>query len=120
MGSLTASLRRLVMMMVGFRVDLPALAAFDDHTMGIMMGHVDHKLGLACATAIRFVPAAFAHRRSGRVFKHVGTRRSFGRNEDHVELGHRLGLLFEGSELVFHTAHSAQKYQRQNLIGCAA
>ncbi len=120
MGALTARLRRLVMMMVGFRIDLPALAAFYDHAVCIVMSHIDHKLGLAGPAAIRFVTAAFAHRRSSSVFKHIGQRRSIRRNKNHVELGHRVGLVRNGINLISQTAQGGQKRQSLILIGCVA
>ena len=120
MGALIASLRRLVMVMVGFRVDLPALAAFDDDAMGVVRGHINHELGLARPAAIGLVPAAFANGRSRRVFKHVGTGCSFRRNQDHVELGHRVGLVRNGVNLIAQTAQSAHKRQSLMLTGCAA
>lgn len=120
MGALIASLRSLMMMVVRFRVDLPALAAFDDDAMGVVMGDVDHQFGLARPAAIRFIPTAFAHRRSGRVFKHVGAGCSFRRNQDHVELGHRVGLVRKRVNLIAQTAQSAQKRQSLMLTGCAA
>ena len=120
MGALTTGLRRLVMMMVGFRVDLPALSTFHNHAMRVMMGDVDHELGLARPAAIGFVPAAFANGRSGRVLKHIGTGRSFRRNQDHVELGHRVGLMRKGVDLIAQTAQSAHKRQSLMLTGCSA
>nr|WP_241765772.1 hypothetical protein [Hyphomonas chukchiensis] len=118
MGALTTSLRRLVMMM-GFGVDLPALTAFHDHAMRVMMGDVNHKLGLARAASIGFVAAAFANGRSGSVLKHIGTGCGFRRNQDHVELGHRVGLARKGINLIAHTAQRAPKCQSLIMTGCA-
>lgn len=120
MGALTARLRQLVMMMMGFGIDLPTFAAFYDHAVGIVMSHIDHKLGLASPAAIRFVTATFAHRRSSSVFKHIGLRRSIRRNKNHVELGHRGDLVRSGINLITQTAQGAQKRQSLILIGCLA
>tara|TARA_R110000787_G_scaffold4651_2_gene17682 strand:+ start:2599 stop:2961 length:363 start_codon:yes stop_codon:yes gene_type:complete len=120
MGALTIRLRRLVVVMVGFRIDLPAFTAFHDHTVGIVMGHIYHQLGLTSTATIRFVTTALAHRRSSRVLKHIGTRRSIRGNKNHVELGHRVGLVYKWGELIFQTAHGGQKCQSLSLKGCAA
>jgi len=119
MGALTASLRRLMMMVVGFRIDLAALAAFDDNAMGVMMGDIDHEFRLARPAAIRFIAAARTKRRSGRVLKHLSVSCRFGRNQDHVELGHRVGLVSKGVNLIAQTAQSSQNYQSLILTGCA-
>ena len=118
MVALTGRWRRLVMMVMGFRIELPALAAFHDHAMGVMVGDVDQKLGLASAAPVGFVSAAFAHGRASRMFEDVRTGRGFWRNQDHVELGHRAGLMENWERFQAHTAHGRANCQRG--IGSAA
>ena len=112
MGALTGRPGQLVMM-VRLCIQPPALAAFHDDTVRIMVPDIDQELGLAAAAAIGLVPAAFAHGRAGRVFKNVRTGGGFGRNLDHVELGHGTGLVEKGAGLTAHTAHGDTNCQHR-------
>lgn len=112
MGALTGRPGQLVVM-VRLCVQPPALAAFHDDTVRVMVPDIDQELGLAAATAIGLVPAAFAHGRAGSVFKNVGAGCGFGRNLDHVELGHGTGLVEKGAGLTAHTAQGDKNCQHR-------
>lgn len=84
----------LVVMVVRFCIEAPALATLHDNAVRIMMSHVDQQLRLARATAIGFVTAAFARGRSGRVLQNIGALRLGRCQQDHVELGHGENLFF--------------------------
>tara|TARA_R110000782_G_scaffold140971_2_gene233637 strand:- start:1699 stop:2052 length:354 start_codon:yes stop_codon:yes gene_type:complete len=112
MGALTGRPGQSVMM-VRLCIEPPALAAFHDDAVGIMVPDIDQELGLAAAAAIRLVPAAFTHGRAGRVFKNVGAGCGFRRNLDHVELGHGTGLVEKGAGLTAHTAHGDTNCQHR-------
>ncbi|MFT5774837.1 MAG: hypothetical protein ACI93G_001784 [Hyphomonas sp.] len=112
MGALTGRPGQLVMM-VRLCVQPPTLAALHDDTVRVMVTDIDQELGLAAATAIRLVPAAFAHGRAGRVLKNVRVGCGFARNLDHVELGHGTGLVEKGAGLTAHTAQGDKNYQHR-------
>lgn len=112
MGALTGRPGQLVMM-VRLGIQPPALAAFHDDTVRVMVPDIDQELGLAAAAAIRLIPAAFAHGRSGSVFKNVRAGCGFGRNLDHVELGHAKGLVGNGTGLTAHTAQGDKNCQHR-------
>jgi hypothetical protein len=100
-------------MMVRLCVQTPALAAFDYNTMRIVMADIHQKLGLAGSASIGLVAAAFTHRATRRMLKNVGPRSGVWRQKYHVELGHRSGLVGNGSGLIAHTAQGWPKYQRR-------
>ena len=112
MGALTDRPGQSVMM-VRFCIEPPALAAFHDDAVGIMVPDIDQEPGLAAAATIRLVPAAFAHRRARRVFENLRAGCGFGRNLDHVELGHGTGLVGKGAGLTAHTAHGDENCQHR-------
>tara|TARA_R110002167_G_scaffold47613_4_gene140952 strand:- start:1699 stop:2052 length:354 start_codon:yes stop_codon:yes gene_type:complete len=112
MGALTGRPGQSVMM-VRLCIEAPALAAFHDDAVRVMVPDIDQELGLAAAATIRLVPAAFTHGRAGRVFKNVGAGCGFRRNLDHVELGHGTGLVEKRAGLTAHTAHGDTNCQHR-------
>ena len=117
MDALTGRPGQLVMVM-RFCIQPTALATFYNNTVRVMVSDIDKKLGLAAAAPVGFVPAAFAHGRAGRVLKNVSAGCGFGRNLDHVELGHGTGLVGKRAELTAHTAHGEANCQHR-IGGCA-
>lgn len=75
-------------MMVRLGVQPSALTTLDDNAMRVVMGDIDHQRRLAATAPIGFVAAAFANRRSGRVFQNFSARSVFRRRADHIKLGH--------------------------------
>jgi len=112
MGALTGKPGQSVMM-VRLCIEPPALAAFHDDAVRVMVPDIDQEPGLAAAAAIRLVPAAFAHGRARRVFENLRAGCGFGRNLDHVELGHGTGLVEKGAGLTAHTAHGDTNCQHR-------
>lgn len=78
-----------MMVLMHFHIDPPALAAFDDGAVGVVVGDVDEQFRLAHAAAIGLVAAAFAHRRAGDMGLDRPARDVFGVDDLHVELRHR-------------------------------
>ena len=113
MVPLSAARRPLVMMMVRLCIQAPALAAPDHNTMSVVMAYIHKKLGLAGSAAIRFVSAAFTHGSASCVLEDIGAGSRVRRKKDHVELGHRFGLVESGSELTVHTAQRRPNCQRR-------
>jgi hypothetical protein len=118
MVPLSAARRPLVMMMVRLCVQTPALAAFDHNTMRVMMAYIHKQLGLAGSAAIRLIAAAFTHGAASRVLEDIGAGSRGRRKKNHVELGHRFGLVGSGSEFTAHTAQRWPNCQRRMSI-CA-
>jgi hypothetical protein len=100
------------MMVVRFGIQLPALTAFHDNTMRIVVGNIDQQLGLAGSAPIGLVTAPLPHRRTGRVLKHIRIGGGGWRKNDHVELGHGTGLAIAGYESALQTAQRHRKCQR--------
>lgn len=83
------------MMVMRLHIDAPALAAFDDRTVRVVMGDVDHQFRLADAAAIGLVAAAFAKRRAGDMGFNLAAGDVFGVDDHHFKLRHQ-GLLALG------------------------
>ena len=119
MVPLSAARRPLVMMMmVRLCIQAPALAAFDHNTMRVVMANIHKQLGLAGSAAIGLIAAAFPHRAASRVLEDIGAGSRVRRQKNHVELGHRFGLVESGSGLPVHTAQRRPNCQRRMSI-CA-
>ena len=118
MVPLSAARRSLVMMMVRLCIQAPALAAFYHNTMRVVMAYIHKQLGLAGSAAIGLIAAAFPHRAASRVLEDIGAGSRVRRQKNHVELGHRFGLVESGSGLPVHTAQRRPNCQRRMSI-CA-
>lgn len=118
MVPLNAAQRLLVMMVVRLCIQAPALATPDHHTMRVVMAYIHKKLGLARSAAIRLIAAAFTHGAARRVLEDIGAGSRVWRKNNHVKLGHRFGLVENGSELRVHTAQRRPNCQRRMSI-CA-
>lgn len=84
----------MVVMRLG--VQAAAFAAFDNDSMGIVMGNIDEELRLAPPAAIGLVPATLARRRSRRMLKDIRAFYLFLVEQDHVELRHGILPCFSG------------------------
>ena len=113
MVPLSAAWRPLVMMMVRLCIEAPALAAFDHNAMRVVMVDIHKKLGLAGSAAIGLVAAAFTHGAASGVLKDIRSGSSLRREKNHVELGHRVGLMRKGVDLIAHTAQGRPNCQRR-------
>ena len=102
---------RPLVMMVRLCIQAPALAAFDHNAMRIMMANIHKQLGLAGSAAIGLVATAFTHGAAGGVLKDIRSGSSLRRKKNHVELGHRFGLVESGSGLAVHTAQGWRNFQ---------
>lgn len=118
MVPLSAAQRPLVMMMVRLCIEAPALAAFDHNAMRVMMADIHKKLGLAGSAAIGLVAAAFTNGAPSGVLKDIRSGSSLRREKNHVELGHRIGLVESGSGLAVHTAQGWRNFQYRMSV-CA-
>lgn len=110
--------RRTLVMMVRLCIEAPALAAFDHNTMRVMMADIHKKLGLAGSAAIGLVAAAFTNGAPSGVLKDIRSGSSLRREKNHVELGHRIGLVESGSGLAVHTAQDWRNFQYRMSV-CA-
>ena len=81
----------MVVMRLG--IILAAFSAMNNHAMGIMVGNIRQKLGLAAATAIAFIATAFARRTAFHMLDNIMSFGSFRRNYNHIKLRHVFLLL---------------------------
>lgn len=86
-----------MMMVMWLGIERAALAAPDNHAMGIMMGHIDKQCRLATTAAIGLVPPTLTQRLAGRVFEDFMAGGLVRRDQDHIELRHERSL-FRSSE----------------------